>query len=99
MANSVDTDETPRSAASHLGLYCLLMPVCPNIYGKYGSSGVLWFYVGGLCVHLLYICPSVFSLLDDNLDNCQWIFTKLGMCSDIGEVWFRIANGQILSIF
>ena len=36
MANSVDLDETPRSAASHLGLYCLLRPVCPNIYGKYG---------------------------------------------------------------
>ena len=36
MANSVDPDETPRSAASHLGLYCLLRPVCPNTYGKYG---------------------------------------------------------------
>ena len=36
VANSVDPDETPRSAASHLGLYCLLRPVCPNIYGKYG---------------------------------------------------------------
>ena len=24
MANSVDPDETPRSAASHLGLHCLL---------------------------------------------------------------------------
>ena len=35
-ANSVDPDETPRSAASHLGLYCLLRPVCPNTYGKYG---------------------------------------------------------------
>ena len=37
MANSVDTDETPHSAASHLGLYCLLRPVCPNTYGKYGN--------------------------------------------------------------
>ena len=36
MANSVDPDETPHSAASHLGLYCLLRPVCPNTYGKYG---------------------------------------------------------------
>ena len=35
-ANSVDPDETTRSAASHLGLYCLLRPICPNIYGKYG---------------------------------------------------------------
>ena len=37
MANSVDPDETPRSAASHLGLYSLLRPVCPNTYGKYGN--------------------------------------------------------------
>ena len=36
MANSVDPDETPHSAASHLGLYCLLRPVHLNIYGKYG---------------------------------------------------------------
>ena len=27
MANSVDPDETPHSAASHQGLYCLLRPV------------------------------------------------------------------------
>ena len=41
MANSVDPDETPRSAASHLGLHfvhCLLRPVCPNTYGKYGMQ-------------------------------------------------------------
>ena len=37
VANSVDPDKTPRSAVSHLGLYCLLRPVCPNIYGKYGN--------------------------------------------------------------
>ena len=41
MANSVDPDETPRSAASHLGLYCLLRPVYPNTYGKYGTDDVL----------------------------------------------------------
>ena len=29
----------------------------------------------------------------------QWIFIKLGMCIDIVEIWFGIANGQILSIF
>ena len=42
VANSVDPDETPRSAASHLGLYCLLRPVCPNTYGKYGMSLFVW---------------------------------------------------------
>ena len=32
VANIVDPDETPRSAASHLGLHCLLRPVCLNTY-------------------------------------------------------------------
>ena len=31
-ANNVDPDETPHSAASHLGLHCLLRPVYPNTY-------------------------------------------------------------------
>ena len=30
VANSVDSDQTPR-------LLCLLGPVCPNSYSKYGS--------------------------------------------------------------
>ena len=38
VANSVDPDETPRSAASHLGLHGLLRPVCLNTYGKYGKQ-------------------------------------------------------------
>ena len=29
----------------------------------------------------------------------QWIFTKLGMCIDIVQIWFGIANGQISSTF
>ena len=41
----------------------------------------------------------IFSFLDDNLSKHQWIFTKLGMCIDIVEIWFGIAYGQILSIF
>ena len=36
--------------------------------------------------------------MDDNLSKCQWIFTKLSMCIDIVEIWFRIADGQSLSI-
>ena len=43
--------------------------------------------------------PSVrFSFPNDNLSK-QWIFTKLGMCIDIVEIWFGIANGQISSNF
>ena len=44
--------------------------------------------------------PSVrCSFPDDNLSKHQWIFTKLGMCIDIVEIWFGIANGQISSNF
>ena len=42
---------------------------------------------------------SMFSFPDDNLSKPQWIFTKLGMCIDIVEVCFGIANGQISSNF
>ena len=38
VANSVDPDEMPHSAASHLGLHCLLRPFCPNAYGKCGTD-------------------------------------------------------------
>ena len=43
--------------------------------------------------------PSVFSFQDDNLSKYQWVFAKLGMCIDIVEIWFGIANGQISLIF
>ena len=46
------------------------------------------------------ICPSVrFSFPDEYLSKHQWIFTKLGICIDIVEICFGIANGQISSIF
>ena len=44
------------------------------------------------CVHLS-VC---YSFPDDNLSKHQWIFTKLGMCIDIVDIWFGIANEQIL---
>ena len=40
----------------------------------------------------------IFSFPDDNLSKHQWIFTKLGMCINIVEIWFGIAYGQISSI-
>ena len=35
----------------------------------------------------------IFSFLDDNLSKRRWIFTKLGMCIDIVEIWIGIATG------
>ena len=44
--------------------------------------------------------PSVrFSFPDDDLSKHQWIFTKLGVCIDIVDIWFGNANGQISSNF
>ena len=42
---------------------------------------------------------SIFSSPDDNLSKNQWIFTKLGVYVDIMEIWFGIANRQILSVW
>ena len=41
MANSVDSDQTPQSAASDLGLHCFLRPVFPYTYGWYGKSNFI----------------------------------------------------------
>ena len=51
-----------------------------------------------LSVRQSVVRPSVrFSLPDNNLSKHQWIFTKLGMCIDIADIWFGIANAQISS--
>ena len=48
-----------------------------------------------LSVCLSVVRPSVFSFPDDNLGECQLIFTKLGVCVDIVKILFRIVDGQI----
>ena len=42
---------------------------------------------------------SVFSFPDNKFNKYRWIFMKLGMCLDVVQIWFGIANGQISSIF
>ena len=32
------------------------------------------------------VCSSVFSYPDENMSDCQWSFTKLGICIDIVEI-------------
>ena len=51
-ANSVDPDETPRSAVSLLGLHCLLRPACPSTYSEYGIYISLHTMKGNLTVEL-----------------------------------------------
>ena len=53
-----------------------------------------------LSIRPLYVRRSGrFSFPDDNLSKHQSIFTKLGMCIDILDIWFGMANGQISSNF
>ena len=56
VANNVDPDETPRS---HLGLYCLLRPVCPNTYGKYGICILTLVIPNKLICHALSNCKPI----------------------------------------
>ena len=50
-------------------------------------------------VHQSVVRPSIFLFTNNYLNKCKQIFTKLGMCIDIIEIWFGIAYAQILSIF
>ena len=55
-----------------------------------------------VCVFVC-LCTTVrtffFSFLGNYLSKCQWIVTKLSVGINIVEIWFGIANGQILSVF
>ena len=68
--------------------------VCAMILWRSG----LGLLMGKFCPFLTELSArdrSDFSFPGDNLSNCQWIFTKLGMCIDIVDIWFGIANGHI----
>ena len=77
--------------------------VCVCVWG----GGLLYFHVGRLCVcpsicHTSVVHPSVHLSVfrfRKKLSKRQWIFTKPGICIDIVETWFEIANGQVSSIF
>ena len=71
VANSLDPDETPHSAASHLGLYCLLRPVCPNIYGKYGR---FWISIKMIFV---YKNPEFWNVFLSDLADQLMSFSQL----------------------
>ena len=81
--------------------------ICSFYIPPHNSGWVLWYHVGCPCVVHLCVRPSVVSpsirpyfhfWMIINLSKCQWIFTKLSVCNDIVEIWFRIVKGQISSI-
>ena len=49
--------------------------------------------VVGYYVHVT-VHSSVFLFPNDNFSKYKWTFTKSGMCIDIVEICFEIANGH-----
>ena len=96
VANSVDPDETPRSAASHLGLYCLLRPICPNIYGKYGICTLFTWAIKWACLcSFLFIWSVKLNLLNfttlstNSADKLMIFFSFLACLNNIhGELLY-----------
>ena len=92
VANSVDPDEMPHSAVSHLGLYCLLRPVCPNTYGKYGSINMIIILFNFIQTsRKLYMKSSKHSdsrntVLDKLLN---YLLNKLSFINVILIFWFK----------
>ena len=75
--------------------FMLFIPHHTIVAGYYGFALDVRMSVRPLVLH-----PSIrFLFPDDNLSKHQWIFIKLGMCIDIVDIWFGIANGQISSNF
>ena len=54
-------------------------------------AGYYGFTLLSLCP---FVCRPVFSFPDDTLSECQWMFTKLGMCIDIVKIWFGVPMGK-----
>ena len=80
-------------AADKLLLFVISIPRHTIVAGYYGFTLDVRVSVCPSVVH-----PSVFRFRMIT-SKSQWIFIKLGMCIDIVEIWFGIANGQILSMF
>ena len=72
--------------------------VCALIFKRSG----LGLPMGKFCQILTELSAwdtPIFSFPEDNLSRGQGILTKLGICIDMKEIWFGIANGQISSMF
>ena len=82
--------------------HCYIIHCHTIVAGYYGImlAVCLSFFPSVCCPSVrIFVRLSVFSFPDDNLNKYQWIFTKLGVCIDIVEIWFEIVNWQTSSIF
>ena len=78
MTNSVDPDQTLRSAASDLILYCLLKAICPTAEGK-GTyvRCPMWVYAvcSGLSLRILGM-NTVHIQTFSHAANCSFVFAR-----------------------
>ena len=67
MANSVDPDQMPHSAASNLGLHCLQRPICPDTKCYYGIYlACFWIFLEQTVIFILYIIVILDNFGIDN---------------------------------
>ena len=92
----------PSVHPSVLGFRSLTWTASDGFYSNFaytcisGVSG-LGLLMGKFCQFLAEVfacCPFVFLFPEDNLYKYQWIFTKLGKCSDIVVIWFGLLMGK-----
>ena len=69
--------------------------LCLSAHPSTIHSSVCLFFVVVFLFFVVVVFCCFFSFVDDNLSKCQWIFTKLGMCTNVLEIWFGIAKAQI----
>ena len=72
--------------------------ICALIFWRSGL-GVLMGKFCQIFTELSARDTPIFLFPDDNLSKWQGILTKLGTCIDMKKIWFRIAYGQISSMF
>ena len=81
-----------------LQITIILFIPCPTIVAEY--YGFIWLSMW-LSFHPSVMFVSLYFRfrMVTWVNKYKWIFPKLGMCIDILEIWFGIANGPISSVF
>ena len=101
VAISVDPDETPCSAASHLGLHCLLRPVCPNTVGKYGNyleTDSRNNYLGLGCLKTSFTRTQPLTRLNlDAAQNYNYVLVPVGFSTSlVTYCWSTLQRQHLL---
>ena len=89
MANSVDPDQLLHSAASDLGLHCLLKPVCPIFKVIMVPTGI----ISAFCTKMYLMSTCMNYLFKAYLVNSHWNCTLITYM-----IWCRNNQKYFLNI-